>query len=91
MPLWHQLELVLAAWREIYGSHTGFTLIAAESLVRVLDNVAEYRRLRNNGEISTHPVADSLILKLARDRGLHVITRDHYVDYPARHPWIEFA
>lgn len=89
MPLWHRLELVLAAWRELHGSRTRFTLVADESLVRVLDNVAEYRKLRNNGEIATHPVADSLILKLARDRGLHVITRDHYVDHRAQHPWIE--
>ena len=89
MPLWHRLELVLAAWRELHGSRVRFTLVADESLVRVLDNVAEYRRLCNNGGIATHPVADSLILKLARDRGLHVITRDHYVDHRAGHPWIE--
>ena len=89
MPLWHRLELVLAAWRALHGSRTRFTLVADESLVRVLDNVTAYRKLRDNGEIETRPVADSLILKLARDRGLHVITRDHYVDHRARHPWIE--
>lgn len=88
-PLWHRLGLVLAAWRELHGSHTRFVLVADESLVRVLDEVSEYRRLRKNGELATRPVADSLILDLARDRGLHVITRDHYVDHRARHPWIE--
>ena len=89
MPLWRRLELVLAAWRELHGRCTRFTLVADESLARALDNVVEYRRLRDNGELATRPVADSLILELARDRGLHVITRDHYVDYRARHPWIE--
>ena len=88
-PLWHRLELVLAAWRELHGRCTRFTLVADESLVRVLDDVAEYRRFRDNGELETRPVADSRILELARDRGLHVITRDHYVDYRVRHPWIE--
>jgi hypothetical protein len=89
MPLWHRLELVLAAWRELHGMHTRFTLVADESLARALDDVTEYRRLCRNRELSTRPVADSLILNLARDRGLHVITRDHYVDYRGRHPWIE--
>ncbi len=88
-PLWYRLELVLATWRELYGSRTQFMLVADESLVRVLDDVSEYRKLRNSGELATRPVADSLILELARDRGLHVITRDHYVDYRVLHPWIE--
>ena len=88
-PLWHRLELVLAAWRELHGSRTQFMLVADESLVRVLDDVTEYRKLRDSGELVTRPVADSLILELAWDRGLHVITRDHYVDYRALHPWIE--
>jgi hypothetical protein len=88
-PIWHRLELVEAAWRELHGRRTHFTLVADESLVRALDNVAEYRRLRKNGELVTRPVADSLILELARDRGLHVITRDHFRDYRLQHPWID--
>jgi hypothetical protein len=88
-PLWHRLELVRAAWRELHGRQTQFALVADESLVHALDEVSAYRMLRKNGELATHPVADSLILELARDRGLHVITRDHYVDHRSRHPWIE--
>lgn len=88
-PLWHRLELVLGAWRELHGSDTRFTLVADESLARALDNAAEYERLRDSGELATPPVADSLILDLARDRGLHVLTRDHYVDHRVEHPWIE--
>ena len=89
MPLWNRLELVLTAWRELHGSRTRFVLVADESLVRVLDDVTEYRKLHESGKLATRPVADSLILELACDRGLHVITRDHYVDYRALHPWIE--
>ena len=88
-PFWHRLELVLFAWRELHGSGTRFTLVADESLVRELDEVVGYRRLRDKGEIMTRPVADSLILELARDYDFHVITRDHYVDHRAQHPWIE--
>lgn len=90
-PLWHRLELVLAAWRELHGSDARFILVADESLARVLDDLSEYRRLRKDGELAARPVADSLILELARERGLHVITRDHYVDHRASHPWIENA
>jgi hypothetical protein len=88
-PLWHRLELVLAAWCELHGSRARFMLVADESLVRALDDVVEYRRLQDSGELATRAVADSLILTLARDRGLQVITRDHYVDHRALHPWIE--
>jgi FHA domain len=88
-PLWRRLELVLAAWHELHGSYTRFVLVADDSLVRALDDVSEYRALRKKGELATRPVADSLILELARDRGLHVITRDHYVDHRVQHPWIE--
>jgi hypothetical protein len=88
-PLWHRLELVRAAWRELHGGWPRFELVADESLVRALDDTGEYRRLRRNGELATRREADSLILELARDRGLHIITRDHYVDHRARHPWIE--
>lgn len=88
-PVWRRLELVLTAWRELHGRHAEFVLVADESLVRALDEVSEYRRLRENGELATRRVADWLILEQARDRGLHVITRDHYVDHRIRHPWIE--
>lgn len=89
MPLWHRLELVLDAWRELHGSDTRFTLVADESLARALDSAAEYQRLRDTGELATPPLADSLILELAWERGLHVLTRDHYVDHRVQHPWIE--
>ena len=89
MPLWHRLDLVLDAWRELHGSDTRFTLVADESLLRALDNGTEYLRLRDTGELATRPVADSLILELALERGLHVLSRDHYVDHRVDHPWIE--
>jgi hypothetical protein len=70
-----------------------FRLIADDSLWRTLDadDLREFRRLIRDGALVTRPVADSLILELARDNGLHVITRDHYVDHRPAHPWIDYA
>ncbi len=88
-PVWHRLDLVLAAWRDLHGAGARCTLVADESLVRALDMATGYQGLRDTGELWTRPIADALILELARDDGLHVITRDHYIDYRLQHPWIE--
>ena len=45
--------------------------------------------LKASGDLVTAPVADSVLLPLARDRGLHVITRDHYIGHRNQHRWIE--
>jgi hypothetical protein len=88
-PVWERLDLVLAAWRE---RHPGaqFELVADESLVRVLGQDAQrFLELKRAGTIRTASVADEEILRLARDGGLHVISRDHYTDHRAAHRWIE--
>ncbi len=67
-----------------------FELVADESLVRVLGSDARhFLDLKRAGAIRTASVADGEILRLARDLGLHVITRDHYTDHRASHRWIE--
>src|SRR5215469_6970403 len=66
-------------------------LVADESLIRALDDADGLRRLKASGALVTAPVADSIILGLARDEGLHVITRDHYIDHRDQHPWIEVS
>ncbi|MGH3189260.1 MAG: hypothetical protein ACRDPY_19120 [Streptosporangiaceae bacterium] len=88
-PVWRRLELVMAAWRELHTERARFELVADDSLVRVLDDVRELRLLAASGALAIRPAADPLILSMARDRGLHVITRDHYVDHRLEHPWIE--
>lgn len=92
-PHWHRLGLVLAAWRELHGAGVRFRLVADDSLWRAFDrdDLREFRRLIDGGELLTRQVADPLVLELARDHGLHVITRDHYVDYRPAHPWIDDA
>src|SRR6516162_5365498 len=86
-PIWSRLGLVLDAWRAARPS-ARIWLVADDSLVRSLDDVGEYRQLLRSGELETRQVADQLVLELARDQGLDVITRDHYVDHRDEHPWI---
>jgi hypothetical protein len=87
-PFWQRLSLVTDEWRRLHPE-ASVRLVADESLVRALDDAEELRRLKASGTLVTAPVADSIILGLARDEGLHVITRDHYIDHRDRHPWID--
>jgi FHA domain len=89
-PVWERLELVMAAWRAQHGADAQFELVADDSLIRVLGPDARaFLALRNDGLIRTASVADGEILRLAQTHGLHVITRDHYIDHRAEYPWIE--
>jgi FHA domain len=89
-PVWERLALVMAAWREQHGDDAQFELVADESLVRVLGpDTPRFLELKRSGGIRTASVADDEILALARDKDLHVITRDHYTDHRGQHRWIE--
>jgi FHA domain len=92
-PHLRRLDLVMSAWRELHGDDVQFRLVADDSLWRAFDaeDLREFRRLIQDGKLVTRSVADPLILKLARDDNLHVITRDHYIDHRAAHPWIEIS
>ncbi len=89
-PAWDRLGLVVAAWREQHGADAELQLVADDSLVRVLGPEARaFLALKRDGGIRTASVADDEILRLAREGGLHVITRDHYIDHRAAHRWID--
>ena len=88
-PVWGRLELVIDAWRQLHGPDVKFHLLADESLVHILDDPSGLGELQASGTLITSPVADTKILQLARDHDLHVITRDHFIDYRSAHPWIE--
>jgi hypothetical protein len=91
-PVWDRLALVMAAWREQRGADTAFELVADESLERVLGHDrGPLLELKRDGGIRTATVADGEILRLAHEDGLHVITRDHYIDHRAAHRWIDQA
>ena len=89
-PVWGRLGLVMSAWREQHGDDTRLELVADDSLVRVLGPDARaFLALKRDGGIRTASVADGEILRIARDEGLYVITRDHYIDHRIAHRWIE--
>lgn len=88
-PFWERLYLIMTAWQNLHGDDVSFRLVADDSLTRALADSRELRRLKGIGDLVTTPVADAVILPMARDEGLHVITRDHYVDHRTGHPWIE--
>ena len=88
-PIWSRLQLIEQAWRRQYGRNVLFRRVADDSLVHSLDDMREHGWLEASGELTVVPIADVEILALARDHNLHVITRDHFVDYRRAHPWIE--
>ena len=89
-PVWGRLDLVTAAWRAQHGAEARLELVADDSLVRVLGPDARaFLALKRDGAVRTASVADDEILRLAQAGGLHVITRDHYIDHRPAHPWIE--
>jgi hypothetical protein len=89
-PVWGRLGLVMAAWWDLHGNDARLELVADNSLPRVLGGAArDFFELQNSGGIKTAAVADAEILRLAREGGLHVITRDHYIDHRAANGWIE--
>ena len=89
-PVWDRLRLVMSAWRAQHGQDTELELVADDSLVRVLGpDARSFLELKRSGEIRTASVADDEILRLAREGGLYVVTRDHYIDHRAAHRWID--
>jgi len=89
-PVWDRLSFVMSAWREQHGADAQLELIADDSLVRVLGpDARSFLELKRTGGIKTATVADDEILRLAYEGGLHVITRDHYIDHRAAHRWID--
>jgi len=89
-PVWGRLGLVMSAWREQHGADALLELVSDDSLVRVLGpDARSFLELKRGGGIRTASVADDEILMLARAGGLHVITRDHYIDHRASHRWID--
>jgi FHA domain len=89
-PVWDRLDFVVSAWRQQHGADAELQLIADDSLVRVLGPDARlFLALKRDGGIKTASVADDEILRLAYEGGLHVITRDHYIDHRVAHRWID--
>lgn len=90
-PVLARLTVVRDAWARAFGPDVPLTLIADKSLYWQLarDEQGEFTRLVENGALSTARTADPELLELARDRDLHVLSRDQFLDLRRAHPWIE--
>ncbi|WP_031075707.1 FHA domain-containing protein [Streptomyces sp. NRRL WC-3742] len=96
-PLLDRLFLVRDAWREQYGAGAPVGLVGDNSLLRSLlpEDRARLQRLRQDpgaegfDEVRFVPYADPVFLRLARERGRHVISSDLFTDLRRAEPWIE--
>jgi hypothetical protein len=76
------------AWRRAHGEGTRFDLVADAALEHHLDDAREYSRLLAARDLVAVPHADAKILAIAREHGLHVLTRDRFLVHLSAHPWI---
>jgi hypothetical protein len=85
-----RLDLVLNAWREQLSRHAEFHLVADRSLLRDLsrDDKRLVKRMRRAGELSTHPVADGVLLDHAEAHGGCVLSRDRFLDERPGRVWM---
>ncbi|MER7753704.1 FHA domain-containing protein [Kitasatospora sp. NPDC097643] len=92
-----RLFLVRDAWREQFGTKAPVDLVADDSLVGSLpsDDHARLLQLRRNprregfADVRFVPYADPVFLRLARERGRYVISRDRFTDLRRKEPWVE--
>lgn len=86
-----RLDPLLAAWRHQAGTDGPVVLVADASLLRVLapDDVQLLRAWERAGRATVVPEADPVLLHRAEREGLHVLSRDAYVDLRDDFPWIE--
>ncbi|MFD5517700.1 FHA domain-containing protein [Streptomyces sp. NPDC127066] len=89
-PLLERVFLVREAWRRRYGGRAPLTLVADNSLRRQLsfEDQGRLRQLEEDTELHFAKTADPVLLALAEERGLHVISRDQFTDLRRDFPWI---
>ncbi|GAA3225145.1 hypothetical protein GCM10010468_52640 [Actinocorallia longicatena] len=91
--MWARLERLVEAWRDEHGPSVKVLLVADNSLAYALqgDDRRKFAELRGTGEVRTATVADGLVLNLARQNRMHVLSADTFKHLRREHPWIEKA
>ncbi|MEU4491930.1 hypothetical protein AB0F96_00375 [Streptomyces sp. NPDC023998] len=92
-PRLGRLDALCEAWRRSRGAQAPLTLIADNSLRYQIPREERPRldAMVRADEVRLAPTADPELLTLARDSGLHVISRDQFLDLRRTHPWIPSA
>jgi hypothetical protein len=73
------LDTVVRAWHRWHDPHAEMVFVADRSLKHFIGpaNLRRWSRLVDTYSLIEALVADEVILEIARDRGLHIITCDH--------------
>jgi len=89
--VWPRIDTIVDGWRRAHGPGADIFLVADNSLKHLLEPgvLRRWFAICDRYGLVEVSVADDRVLDLARDRGLSVITGDHYTDFRKRHPWIE--
>ncbi|MGW0808158.1 hypothetical protein [Nonomuraea sp. NPDC002799] len=85
-----RFDLVREAWRRQYGQ-APLTLVADNSLrhrLTLAEDRARLRRMEADGEVIMARYADPVLLDLAREQQLHVLSADLYRDERRSNLWI---
>ncbi|MET7848698.1 hypothetical protein ABZT48_10800 [Streptomyces avermitilis] len=93
LPQLARLRRLTDAWRGLYGAETRMALVVDQSLRHKIPagERHEYDRMCRAGELVQVPYADPVVLSMAGEEGLKVISRDKFVDLRRRYAWIEGA
>ncbi|MEU2711910.1 FHA domain-containing protein [Streptomyces sp. NPDC007205] len=92
-PRLGRLRILTDAWRGLYGAQTRMELVVDRSLRYKIPpgERHEFDRMCRTGELVEVPYADPVMLSMAGERDLKVISRDKFIDLRRRHAWIEGA
>ncbi|MBT2366376.1 FHA domain-containing protein [Streptomyces sp. ISL-10] len=93
LPQLARLRSLTDAWRGLYGAKTRMELVVDQSLRYKIPagDRGEFDRMCRTGELVKVPYADPVVLSMAGERGLKVISRDKFIDMRRRYAWIEGA
>ncbi|MFH9983929.1 hypothetical protein ACH4ND_32915 [Streptomyces sp. NPDC017179] len=93
LPQLGRLRRLTDAWRGLYGAETRMELVVDQSLRHKIPagERHEFDRMCQSGELVNVPYADPVVLSMAGERGLKVVSRDKFIDLRRRYGWIEGA
>ncbi|MGV9814139.1 FHA domain-containing protein [Streptomyces cellulosae] len=92
-PQLSRLRRLTDAWRSLYGAETRMELVVDRSLRYKIPQGErrEFDRMCRMGELVEVPYADPVLLSMAGEKHLKVISRDKFIDLRRRYAWIEGA
>ncbi|MER6031081.1 FHA domain-containing protein [Streptomyces sp. NPDC001851] len=90
-PLLSRLDQVTEAWRDRYGAGAELVLVVDRALRHQIsgEQRADFDRRCRQGLLRVVPFADPVLLSLAQERDLQIVSQDRFVDLRRQFRWIE--